>query len=150
MKKLTHVDVKGRLAMVDVSGKDISHRYAMATGSIKLKGATIALIKRGRIAKGNVIAVAEVAGIQAAKRTAELIPLCHNIFLTNVLVRVELGQNIATAVAETKSTGETGVEMEALVAVSVALLTIYDMCKAVDKTMEIGEVRLVKKTKIKR
>lgn len=147
MNKLTHVDGKGRLKMVDVSDKPVSHRYAIATGSIRLQKKTLALIRGGKIAKGNVITVAEIAGIQAAKRTDELIPLCHNITLTGIVVRVGLCATGGTAVAEIKSTGQTGAEMEALTAVSVALLTIYDMCKAVDKTMAIGNIHLVNKTK---
>jgi cyclic pyranopterin monophosphate synthase len=147
MDELTHVDGKGRLTMVDVSRKPISHRFAKASGSIRLCAQTVALIKGGRLAKGNVITAAELAGIQAAKRTAELIPLCHSLALTNVLVRVRLLKERASAVAEVRSTGKTGVEMEALVAVSVALLTVYDMCKAVDRTMAIAGIRLVEKTK---
>lgn len=147
MQKLTHIDGKGRPQMVDVSGKAVSHRYAKASGSIRLGKATIALIKSGGIAKGNVITVAELAGIQAAKKTADIIPLCHNICLTTVRVRVELGATAATSTAEVKCTGETGVEMEALVAVSASLLAVYDMCKAVDKKMEITGIRLLQKTK---
>jgi len=147
MKELTHLDKKGRLTMVDVSPKPISHRFAKATGTIALRPETAALIKKGKLAKGNVIAAAELAGIQAAKKTADLIPLCHSLSLTNVLVRVELDDAGAVATAAIKSTGKTGVEMEALVAVSVALLTIYDMCKAVDHTMEITGISLLQKTK---
>jgi len=147
VKDLTHLDKKGRLTMVDVSPKPISHRFAKATGAIALRPETVALVKAGKLAKGNVIAAAELAGIQAAKKTADLIPLCHSLSLTNVLVRVELDDAGAVATAAVKSTGKTGVEMEALVAVSVALLTIYDMCKAVDHTMEITGISLLQKTK---
>ncbi len=147
MKNLSHVDGKGRLTMVDVSPKPLSHRFAKATGAIALRAKTVALVKAAKLAKGNVIAAAELAGIQAAKRTAELIPLCHSLPLSSILVRVKLGGRGAVALAEVKSVGQTGVEMEALAAVSVALLTVYDMCKAVDRTMEISGIRLVEKTK---
>lgn len=149
MNGLTHVNAKGQLTMVNVSDKCVSHRFARATGLIKLRPETTALIEAGKLAKGNVSTAAELAGIQAAKRTAELIPLCHNLALTNVIVRVEFRHEGAWATAEVNSTGQTGVEMEALVAVSTALLTIYDMCKAVDHTMEITGIRLSQKTKHK-
>ena len=147
MDELTHLDKNGRIAMVDVSGKNLSRRFARATGRIRLRPETTAMITAGTVAKGNVVATAELAGIQAAKKTAELIPLCHTLPLENILVRVELDDSGASVAAEARCTGKTGVEMEALVAVSTALLTIYDMCKAVDKTMDITDIRLEKKTK---
>lgn len=147
MKVLTHLDSKGRLNMVDVSDKIVSNRAAKAAGFIRLRPETVALIKAGRLAKGNVAAAAEIAGIQAAKKTADLIPLCHPISLTGIRVRINLAKDRATATSEVKCAGKTGVEMEALTAVAAALLTIYDMCKAVDRDMEIGGVRLVEKTK---
>ena len=133
MDRLTHIASDGSAKMVDVSAKPLSHREAMAAGRIDLQPATLELIASDRIAKGNVFATSRLAGIQAAKQTAQLIPLCHTLGLSHVEVGL-------TSV-------ETGVEMEALTGVSVALLTIYDMCKAVDKAMQIGEIKLLKKTK---
>jgi len=133
--------------MVDVADKAVSRRRATATGFIRLRQETIGLIESGRIAKGNVIAAAEFAGVQAAKKTADLIPLCHQLPLTSVRVRVRLRKDGAEVTAEAAYVGKTGVEMEALCAVNVALLTIYDMCKAVDRTMQMGGIRLVRKTK---
>ena len=133
--------------MVDVSAKPQSLRIAIATGKIKINRATAAAISRSKIAKGNVLATAQIAGIQAAKRTAELIPLCHPLFLSNVTIDFEMASGAIAAKCTARTTAQTGVEMEALTGAAVALLTIYDMCKAVDKEMEISGVRLVKKEK---
>jgi cyclic pyranopterin phosphate synthase len=145
--KLTHVDARGRAKMVDVSAKPIQLREAVARGSIRLKPATLRLIKSNRIAKGDVLNTARVAGIQAAKRTGELIPLCHPLNLTHVDVDLALGKDRVAITAVARIAAQTGVEMEVLTAVAVAALTIYDMCKAADKTMVIGEIKLVSKTK---
>ena len=147
MKTLTHVDARGNAKMVDVSTKPVQLREAVARGSIQLKTATVRLIKSSRVAKGDVLNTARLAGIQAAKRTSELIPLCHPLNLTHVDVDLAVGQNRINITATAKIAAQTGVEMEALTAVAVAALTIYDMCKAVDKTMVIGEIRLISKTK---
>src|ERR1041384_7035260 len=133
--------------MVDVSAKPVSARTAIAEGRIALAKETVALIRKNEIAKGDVIATARLAGIQAAKRTAHLIPLCHTIPLSEVKIDIELSKDEATATCTARTVAQTGVEMEALTGVSVALLTIYDMCKAVDRVMEIGALRLVKKSK---
>ena len=149
MKKLTHLDVRGEARMVDVSAKPPLVREAIAQGEIHLQPETIALIESSRIAKGNVLATARLAGILAAKKTGDLIPLCHPLSFTHCEVNFDIPRNrdriLITASA--KITAATGVEMEALTAVSVAALTIYDMCKAVDRTMRITEVRLLSKTK---
>jgi cyclic pyranopterin phosphate synthase len=147
VKRLTHIAADGRAQMVDVSAKPLSSRTALAKGRIVLAKETVALIRKNDIAKGDVIATARLAGIQAAKRTAHLIPLCHTIPLSEVRIEIELSKDAATVSCTARTIAQTGVEMEALTGVSVALLTIYDMCKAVDKTMEIGNVRLVEKTK---
>jgi cyclic pyranopterin phosphate synthase len=147
MNHLTHIDEKGKASMVDVSAKEDSLRTAVAKGEIKLEEATITLIRDNQIKKGDVLTVAELAGIQAAKQTWSLIPLCHNITLSKVEVQCRLTRRGVQAESLVKCTGQTGVEMEALTAVSVALLTIYDMCKAVDKSMKIGKVKLVSKQK---
>ncbi len=147
MNKLTHVDDSGRIRMVDVGKKPIRLRIAIAEGRITLSPETLDLIDRALIKKGDVMTAAEIAGIQAAKRTAELIPLCHPLITDHVSVsgtREETGIRIH---AEVRCMGKTGAEMEALTAVTVALLTIYDMCKAVDKQMVIHEVHLIKKEK---
>lgn len=133
--------------MVDVGDKPHQLRLARATGFIRLNPATIKLIKDNLIKKGDVLSVSEIAGIQAAKQTSSLIPLCHNLMLTKVEVKVTLTDEGVNADSFVKCIGQTGVEMEALTAVSAALLTVYDMCKAVDKTMVIGEVKLLEKTK---
>lgn len=133
--------------MVDVSGKPSQHRVAKARGFITLQEATIALVKENNMKKGDVLAVAELAGIQAAKRTAELIPLCHPLPLTNVKVTAQIEEGGVSVTSTVSCVGATGVEMEALCATSVALLTVYDMCKAVDKKMKIGEIVLLEKTK---
>lgn len=147
MDELTHVDDAGRARMVDVGEKTPQRRTARAEGSISLAADTLRLIRENRMKKGDVLAVAQVAGIQAAKRTAELIPLCHTLALEKVDVQLSLGDEGVTAVSEVRCTGKTGVEMEALTAVSVALLAVYDMCKAVDAGMRIGEIRLIEKVK---
>ena len=147
MKDLTHVDDAGRARMVNVGAKPPQHRLARATGAITMNEATIELIRENQIKKGDVLAVAQIAGIQAAKRTAELIPLCHPLTLDDVQVRLQLIETGVSALAEVACTGKTGVEMEALTAVSVALLSVYDMCKAVDKNMKIGEIVLREKVK---
>ena len=146
-EKLTHFDAQGGAHMVDVAGKDATRRVAVATGTIAMRPETLALIASGTAKKGDVLGVARVAAIQAAKRTSDLIPLCHPIALT--AVRVEFEIDGAGAMVECRATAETvgptGVEMEALTAVSVALLTIYDMCKAVDRGMTLGSIRLLEK-----
>jgi cyclic pyranopterin phosphate synthase len=147
MQRLTHIGTDGRAQMVDVSGKTISKRRAVALGKIQLKHATLELIANDQIAKGNVFATARLAGIQAAKQTAHLIPLCHTLPLGEVKIDIVTSAQGAEVKCTAKTIAQTGVEMEALVGVSVALLTIYDMCKAVDKEMEISNVRLVEKTK---
>ena len=147
--KLTHVDARGEASMVDVSHKPILLREAIARGEIRLQRATLDLIHRNQIAKGNVLATARLAGILAAKKTGELIPLCHPLPITHCEVNFELPKtrDRIVIIAGAKIAALTGVEMEALTAVSVAALTIYDMCKAVDKRMVIGGMKLVKKTK---
>ncbi|MFA4851718.1 MAG: cyclic pyranopterin monophosphate synthase MoaC [Bacteroidales bacterium] len=147
MKKLSHTDKKGKANMVDVGGKPQQLRIAKATGLIKLSAETITLVKQNNIKKGDVLTLAEIAGIQAAKRTFELIPLCHPLQITKVDVKAKLIKTGIVVDSEVKCIGQTGVEMEALTAVSVALLTIYDMCKAVDKNMVIKEIKLIEKTK---
>ena len=147
MKRLSHVSPDGRVRMVDVSTKPHSFRTAIATGKIKIKPATANAISRNRIGKGNVFATAQIAGIQAAKRATELIPLCHSLPLSNVEIDFEMKSGVVGATCNARTTAQTGVEMEALVGVAIALLTIYDMCKAIDKEMKISDVRLVKKEK---
>ena len=147
MKELTHVDAEGRARMVDVGGKPIQRRLARARGAIAIAPRTAELILANGLEKGDVLTVAQIAGIQAAKRTAELIPLCHPLELDQIRVELQVEGEAVTAVSEVHSTGRTGVEMEALTAVAVALLTVYDMCKAVDSQMVIGEIRLLEKTK---
>src|SRR5262249_48423331 len=147
MKRLTHIDSDGRAQMVDVSAKPLSKRRAIARGSIRLQQETLALIARDQIAKGNVFATARIAGIQAAKQTAQLIPLCHTLPLGDVKIDIIASRDGAEVICRAQTVAQTGVEMETLVGVTVALLTIYEMCKAVDKEMAITEVRLVEKTK---
>lgn len=147
MKKLSHTDSKGKASMVDVSVKSVQLRTARANGKILLAPETVQLIRDNEIKKGDVLTVAEIAGIQAAKQTPALIPLCHPLNLTKVEVHCDLVPDGVAVVSMARCTGQTGVEMEALTAVSVALLTIYDMCKAVDKGMVISSVQLVEKTK---
>ncbi len=147
MERLTHIASDGSAKMVDVSAKPLSQREAVASGRIELQPATLELIASDRIAKGNVFATARIAGIQAAKQTAQLIPLCHPLGLSHVEIGLTSGDAFIEATCTARTTAQTGVEMEALTGVTVALLTIYDMCKAVDKAMRIDEVRLVRKTK---
>lgn len=146
-KKLTHLREDGSAAMVDVSGKPVVRREATATGFISLQPDTLELIGSGGMPKGDVLAVARIAGIQAAKKTADLIPLCHQLPLTKVAVDFELEDGGVAISATVRTDAKTGVEMEALTAVSVAGLTIYDMCKAVDKSMQLRDITLVEKTK---
>ncbi len=147
MGKLTHTDESGRAHMVDTGGKPVQHRTAIASGRINMLPETLKLVGENMMKKGDVITVAEIAGIQAAKQCGSLIPLCHNIPLDQVKVTLEADGKGIAAVSTVRCTGRTGVEMEALTAVSVALLTVYDMCKAVDKTMTITDIRLNKKEK---
>jgi len=147
MKRLTHIGANGRVQMVDVSGKPLSARTAVATGKIRLQRETLDLISIEQIAKGNVFATARIAGIQAAKRTAHLIPLCHTLPLSEVKIDIVTTNDHAEVKCTARTVAQTGVEMEALTGVTVALLTIYDMCKAVDKEMQISDVRLIEKTK---
>jgi len=147
MKRLTHVAVDGRAQMVDVSAKPLSARTAIATGKIRLQRETIDLISENKIAKGDVFATARIAGIQAAKQTPQLIPLCHPLPLSDVKIDIVTSNDGAEVKCTARTVAQTGVEMEALTGVSIALLTIYDMCKAVDKEMRISDIRLVEKTK---
>jgi len=148
-KKLTHINPSGEAAMVDVSAKPILFREAIARGEIRVQKSTLKLIESQTIAKGNVLASARLAGILAAKKTGELIPLCHPLPLTHCEVNFEIprSQDRIIISSSAKIAAQTGVEMEALTAVSVAALTIYDMCKAVDKNMVVNSVRLISKTK---
>ncbi len=148
MDRLSHIGSDGRAEMVDVSAKPISARTAIAKGKIKLQRKTLDLISKDRIAKGNVFATARLAGIQAAKQTAHLIPLCHTLPLSDVKIDIVAARDGAEVACTARTVAQTGVEMEALTGVAIALLTIYDMCKAVDKKMQIADVRLVKKMKI--
>lgn len=145
--KLSHIDANGNAKMVDVSEKAETTRVAIACGEIRMKPETLALIKAGAMKKGDVLTVAQIAGIQAAKKTSELIPLCHPLPITNVEVDLQINDKLPGIVisATVKVTGKTGVEMEALTAVSVAALTVYDMAKAVEKTMCIQNIRLIEK-----
>ena len=149
MRKLSHIDARGQAAMVDVSAKPVMLREAVAKGEIRVQRATIDLIESHQLAKGNVLAAARLAGILAAKKTGEMIPLCHPLPLTHCEVEFEFPRSRDRIVitASAKVAAQTGVEMEALTAVSVAALTIYDMCKAVDKKMRINAVKLISKTK---
>jgi cyclic pyranopterin phosphate synthase len=147
MPRLTHLDAEGRAAMVDVSEKAETERSATAKGSVLMQPATLALVAGGAMKKGDVLAVARLAGIMAAKRTAELIPLCHPLALTSIKVElaVDAARNAVDIEATCRLVGRTGVEMEALTAVSIAALTVYDMCKAVDRAMTITDIRLTAK-----
>jgi cyclic pyranopterin phosphate synthase len=144
---LTHFDAQGQAHMVDVAGKDVTHRVARASGTITMKPETFALVAEGRAKKGDVIAIARIAAIQGAKRTADLVPLCHPLPITRVAVDFELDEANAQVrcTAQVETLGRTGVEMEALTAVQVGLLTVYDMCKAVDRGMVMGDIRLLEK-----
>jgi cyclic pyranopterin phosphate synthase len=148
MDRLSHIGSDGRAQMVDVSAKPLSTRSATAKGKIQLQRKTLDLISKDRIAKGNVFATARLAGIQAAKQTPNLIPLCHTLPLGDVKIDIVGVRDGAEVTCTARTVAQTGVEMEALTGVSIALLTIYDMCKAVDKRMQIADVRLIKKTKI--
>lgn len=144
----THINDEGRARMVDVSQKDDTERIAMAEGIISMQPETLAAIESGGIKKGDVLSVAQVAGIMGAKQTAQLIPMCHPLMITSIDINFELDKNIpgVRARSTVKTTGKTGVEMEAITAVSIALVTIYDMCKALDKWMIIGEIKLMEKS----
>ena len=147
MSKLTHVDSEGRADMVDVGGKKIQKRTATAEGTIFLHPDTVELIRENKMKKGDVLTIAEIAGIQGGKRTSGLIPLCHPLQITKLDVKAELVDEGVYVKSLARCIGQTGIEMEALTAVSVALLTVYDMCKAVDKQMRIGEIKLTEKKK---
>ncbi len=147
MQKFSHTDREGKASMVNVGNKEEQRRIARAKGFIELQDETVKLIRENELKKGDVLTVSEIAGIQAAKRTGELIPLCHPIPLTNVHVQANLKEGGVEVESEVSCIGKTGVEMEALTAVSTALLTVYDMCKAVDKNMKIGDIRLLEKKK---
>lgn len=148
MADLTHLDAAGNARMVDVGGKHVTQREAVARGRVSMRPETLGLLRRGEAKKGDVLGVARVAGIMAAKRTADLIPLCHPLFLTAVSVDLwpDEGRSSVEIEARVRTSGQTGVEMEALTAVAVAGLTVYDMLKAVDREMVIGDVRLVEKS----
>jgi cyclic pyranopterin monophosphate synthase len=148
MGKLSHLDEQGRAKMVDVSDKDITSRVAVARGTIHMRAETLALIMDDKIEKGDVFSVARVAGIMAAKKTSELVPMCHPLNITSVVIDLTPAEHPARVEIEAsvRVSGKTGVEMEAMTAVSVAGLTIYDMCKAVDREMSISDIRLVKKS----
>ncbi len=148
MDKLTHIDETGRPRMVDVSAKKETRREAVARGTVRMKAETLDLIKKGQIAKGDVLTVAQIAGIMAAKQTPRLIPLCHPLLLGEIKVEFKIdepGQAVLIT-SSVKNTGQTGVEMEAMTATAVAALTIYDMCKAVDRGIRIDNIRLVRKS----
>lgn len=147
MSKFSHVDDKGKANMVDVSPKPMQVRTAVAIGFIRLNPETVKLIRENEMKKGDVLTVAEIAGIQAAKKTSDLIPLCHPLQITKADVRAVLEESGVEVTATLKCIGQTGIEMEALTGVSVALLTVYDMCKAVDKDMVIENISLLEKTK---
>ncbi len=148
MAKLSHLDDQGRARMVDVSDKEITSRIAVARGAIQMRPETLELILKGKVEKGDVFSVARVAGIMAAKKTSELIPMCHPLAITSVEITLTPEKKPARLDIEAtvRVSGKTGVEMEAMTAVCVAALTIYDMCKAVDREMSIGEIRLIKKS----
>ena len=148
MQELTHTDEQGKAKMVDVTEKPLQVRIAVATGFIRLNSHTIKLIRDNNVRKGDVTTVAEIAGIQAAKGTSGLIPLCHPLALTSVDFKTDIEDDGIRISSTVKCTGKTGVEMEALTAVNIALLSVYDMCKAVDKTMVMEDIRLVSKEKI--
>ena len=148
MNKLTHFDDSGQAHMVNVGDKPATHRIAIATGKIKMLPETFIMVEAGNHKKGDVLGIARIAGIQASKRTADLIPLCHPLVLTHVSLEFQLDSKTGTIECKVRAetTGPTGVEMEALTAVQVALLTIYDMCKAVDRGMVMGEIKLLEKS----
>ncbi len=144
--EFTHFNESGRAHMVEVSEKEDTKRIAVATGVINMKKETINMIKDGLIKKGDVLSVAQIGGIMGAKKTSDLIPMCHNIFLTGADISFNILEDSIEIEAEVKTVGKTGIEIEALTAVSLAALTIYDMCKAVDKDMVIGEIKLIRKS----
>lgn len=148
MEELTHLDESGRPRMVDISSKPDTQREAVARGQVSMKPATLKLLKQGPLSKGDVLTVAQLAGIMAAKRTPELIPLCHPLLLGDVQLELSLDEaNFSVEITATvRSSGKTGVEMEALTATAVAALTIYDMCKSVDRSLKIENIRLVRKS----
>jgi cyclic pyranopterin phosphate synthase len=148
MAKLTHLDAEGRARMVDVTAKEATTRIAAARGAVFMRSQTLSMIKDRKVEKGDVFSVARVAGIMAAKKTSELIPMCHPLNISSVEIHLDPRENPARVAIEAivKVTGQTGVEMEAMTAVSVCGLTIYDMCKAVDREMSISEIRLVQKS----
>jgi cyclic pyranopterin phosphate synthase len=146
MDQLTHFNEEGRAHMVEVGDKDITDRTAIASGRIRMKKETIERIRQGLIKKGDVLSVAQVAGIMGAKKTSDIIPMCHNVFLTGANIKFDIKDDSIELIAEVKCTGKTGVEMEALTSLSIACLTIYDMCKAIDKDMVIEDIKLIKKT----
>ena len=146
MAQLSHVDDQGRIRMVDTSDKEISSRRAVASARVLMSPATVAALREHRTPKGDPLEAARLAGIMAAKRTADLIPLCHPLPLTHIEVRAEIGETGVSLEAEAATQAQTGVEMEALTAVSVAALTVYDMCKALEKGMTITDIRLERKT----
>ncbi len=148
MAKLTHMDESGRPRMVDITAKPDTHRQAVAKGMVRMQPATLKLIKKGQVVKGDVLPVAQLAGIMAAKRTPDLIPLCHPILIDDVRIEFNIDEKESTVEITTtvESTGKTGVEMEALTATAVAALTVYDMCKAVDRGIRIENIRLIRKS----
>ncbi len=148
MSKLSHVDRSGQARMVDVSAKEVTERFARATGAISMSKDALEAVRKNAIEKGDVLAVARVAGVMAAKRTAELVPLCHTLALTDVQVVATIDDTLPGIRVEStvRSAGKTGVEMEAIVAVSVTLITVYDMCKSLDKSMVISDICLAEKT----
>ena len=147
MKELSHTNASGKARMVDVAGKPDQVRTATAQGFIRLQPETVTLIRENKMKKGDVLTVAEIAGVMAGKKTSELIPLCHPLAITKMEVTAEIAEEGIKVMALARCTGKTGIEMEAITAVSIALVTIYDMCKAVDKEMLIGDIRLISKTK---
>lgn len=148
MSKLSHIDNEGKANMVDVGGKPAQLRIAKAKGKIVLQKKTIDIIKNNLIKKGDVISIAETAGIMSAKKTSDLIPLCHPLLLTKIIVKANIVNDGIEINSEVRNIGQTGVEMEALMAVNIALLTVYDMCKAVDKTMHMENIILEEKQKV--
>ncbi|MFC1902693.1 cyclic pyranopterin monophosphate synthase MoaC [Chloroflexota bacterium] len=148
MEELTHIDAKGRPRMVDISGKVDTRREAIAKGVVRMKASTFEMLKKGEVAKGDVLSVAQLAGIMAAKQTSNLIPLCHPLLIGDIKVEFSLDERNSTVEITTtaKSMGKTGVEMEALTVTAVAALTIYDMCKAVDRGMRIDNIRMIRKS----
>ncbi len=148
MEELTHMDTSGRPRMVDVTGKPDTNREAVAKGTVRMQASTLDLLKKGKMAKGDVLAVAQLAGIMAAKQTPNLIPLCHPVLIGDIKIEFSLNEknNTVDITTTVKSTGKTGVEMEALTATAVTALTIYDMCKAVDRSLQIENIRLIKKS----